>query len=250
MKILAVLCVIYGFVVLSVGSGTGFFLVWFAAGGIFLLGSRLVKIQFWQMLPAPVKTGLILAAAAGLAVFVFTEAKIIGAFQNAPEPGLDYIIVLGAQVRENGPCVALQYRLDTAAEYLEKNPETICVVSGGQGYSEPFPEAVGMRDYLAAKGIDGARILMEAESGNTVQNMVFSRRLLEMRAGGTQPGPEEARIGIVTNDFHMYRACGIAKKAGFEHISAIPAPSTALYLPNNLLREFLGTVKDYLAGNL
>ena len=32
------------------------------------------------------------------------------------EAGLDYIIVLGAQVRESGPSAALKYRLDEAVE--------------------------------------------------------------------------------------------------------------------------------------
>ena len=62
--------------------------------------------------------------------------------------------------------------------------------------------------------------------------------------------PAADSVGIVTNNFHLFRACGIARKSGIEHISAILAPSTPLYLPNNLLREFLGVVKDTLAGNL
>ena len=163
------------------------------------------------------------------------------AFRNTPEAGLDYIIVLRAQVRENGPSVVLRYRLDAAADYLRDNPSTICIVSGGQGYNEPVSEAVAMRDYLVARGIDETRIRMEAASKNTVENMEFSKAFFD---------PAADSAGIVTNNFHLFRACGIARKAGIEHISEIPAPSTPLYLPNNLLREFLGVVKDTLAGNL
>lgn len=35
--------------------------------------------------------------------------------------GLDYIIVLGAQVRKDGPSPVLKYRLDKAVEYLNEN---------------------------------------------------------------------------------------------------------------------------------
>ena len=35
--------------------------------------------------------------------------------------GLDYIIVLGAQVRKDGPSPVLKYRLDKAVEYLYEN---------------------------------------------------------------------------------------------------------------------------------
>ena len=51
--------------------------------------------------------------------------------------GLDYIIVLGAQVRKDGPSPVLKYRLDKAVEYLNENPDTVCIVSGGQGSNEP-----------------------------------------------------------------------------------------------------------------
>lgn len=238
---LAACCIAYGFLVLSVGSGNGFFLVWFLGGSIFLLCFFFARKHLWQTLPHSLRTGLIIAVAAGFAVFAFTEARIIRAFRNTPEAGLDYIIVLGAQVRENGPSVVLQYRLDTAADYLRDNPSTICIVSGGQGYNEPVSEAVAMRDYLVARGIDETRIRMESASKNTVENMEFSKVFFD---------PAADSVGIVTNNFHLFRACGIARKSGIEHISAILAPSTPLYLPNNLLREFLGVVKDTLAGNL
>lgn len=55
--------------------------------------------------------------------------------------GLDYIIVLGAQVRKDGPSPVLKYRLDKAVEYLNENPDTVCIVSGGQGSNEPWSEA-------------------------------------------------------------------------------------------------------------
>ena len=126
--VLAACCIAYGFLVLSVGSGNGFFLVWFLGGSIFLLCFFFARKHLWQTLPHSLRTGLIIAVAAGFAVFAFTEARIIRAFRNTPEAGLDYIIVLGAQVRENGPSVVLQYRLDTAADYLRDNPSTICIV--------------------------------------------------------------------------------------------------------------------------
>ena len=54
---------------------------------------------------------------------------------------------------------------------------------------------------------------------------------------------EGASVGIVTNDFHVFRAVQIAKGQGLENICAIAAESKKFYLPNNMLREFLAVIK-------
>ena len=77
-------------------------------------------------------------------------------------------------MRESGPRAALKYRLDEAVEYLEDNPKTICIVSGGQGANEPYSEAEGMAQYLKEQGIAASRILLEDKSLNTEQNMEYS----------------------------------------------------------------------------
>ena len=41
----------------------------------------------------------------------------------------------------------------------------------------------------------------------------------------------------------MFRALQIAKSQGLEDPSGIAAESTALYLPNNVLREILAEIK-------
>ena len=173
--------------------------------------------------------------AVGFLFFVLVEGVILKGFFYSGKPGLDYIIVLGAQVREYGPSVVLKYRLDRAYEYLKDNPETVCIVSGGQGYNEPCPEADVMKEYLVDRGIEASRILKEDQSHNTAENLQFSKDLV---AGS------DASVGIVTNNFQAFRGVTIAKKRGFEDASGIPAGSHPLYLPNNMLREFFGVIKD------
>lgn len=236
----AVLCFLYGIVILSIGSGTSFFLVWFALGGASLVCAYCAHIHLWSRLPFLARVLFSVFIIICLGVFLFVEGRILRSFHQTPDKGLDCLIVLGAQVYESGPSVVLKYRLDTAASYLENNPDTFCIVSGGQGPNEPFPEAVGMKQYLLEKGIAEERILTEEASQNTKENMEFSRELLE----------NDISVGIVTNDFHIYRAMGLARKADFAKAQAVPAPSSVPYLPNNLLREFLGVMKDSMKGNM
>ncbi len=239
--VLAILCVLYGFMVLGTGSGTGFFLVWFVMAAGFLFLACAAKNHLWTKIPSPIKGVFLLLLFVCLTLFLFVETSIISRFHKAQEQDLDYLIVLGAQVYETGPSVVLRYRLDAAADYLKDNRDTLCIVTGGQGYNEPFTEAEGMRDYIVAEGIAEERILVEAKAKNTKENMVYSMELFD---------PEKDTVGIVTNNFHVYRSLRLAKKSGIVNAYPVSADSTALYLPNNLLREFLGVIKDFLIGNI
>ena len=117
---------------------------------------------------------------------------------------------------KDGPSPVLKYRLDKAVEYLNENPDTVCIVSGGQGSNEPWTEAEGMAQYLQEKGIDTARILTEDQSQTTEQNITNSKMLMK----------EGASVGIVTNNFHVFRALQIAKKYGLSDVCGIAADST------------------------
>lgn len=234
--VLAVLCVVYSGMVLATGSGTSFFLVWIGLAVLFFLFGYSIWRSFWKKVPRLVKGICIAVVAVGFTAFFIVEGCIISQMHEKGEAELDYIIVLGAQVRESGPSAALKYRLDEAVEYLEDNPKTICIVSGGQGANEPYSEAEGMAQYLKEQGIDASRILLEDKSLNTEQNMEYSRALIK----------DGASVGIITNDFHLFRAKQIARKYGLDNICGIAAKSTPVYLPNNMLREFLAEIKFLL----
>lgn len=98
-----------------------------------------------------------------------------------------------------------------------------------------------MRKYLVEKGIDESRIIMEPDSMNTIQNIRNSKAIIDN---------DNAKVGIVTSKFHVYRAVKIAEKQGFKNVSGISAYVVASYMPSNMFREFFGVVKDTLQGNM
>ena len=239
--IAGILCLLYGLSVMLIWSGTKFFAVWYAIGAVLLATAWCMHSGLWERAPLAARRILeVLACLLLLGVVVFGGMSL-SQFGAEGEDDLDYLVVLGAQVYEDRPSAVLQYRLDTACEYLARNPGTLCIVSGGQGPNEPRAEADVMADYLVSRGVDPTRIVREAESLNTTQNIGNSMGLLD---------PANDRIGIVTNDFHVYRSVGIARKKGLAHVCGIAAPSNPWYLPNNVLRECFGIAKDYLSGNL
>ena len=169
------------------------------------------------------------------------EGLILGQFGAQAQNGADYVIVLGAWWKNDRPSYILQQRLDAAVEYLRRNPDTFVIVSGGQGSNETMPEAEGMAMYLEAAGIEADRILLESRSGDTNENLKFSAMFVDK---------EEDRVVIVTNNFHVFRAMKIAQKQGYARAEGLAAPSYPAMVPNNLLREFFGVVKDVLVGNM
>lgn len=224
------------------GHGTNFYMIWLLAGVLFILaGICMRKGIVLFHIPVFIKRTLLLGIAFLGILFVIAEGFIISGFTAKGEKGLDYIIVLGAQIKANGPSKVLKLRLDKAYDYLVENPDTQVIVSGGQGSNEPVSEAEGMYDYLVSKGIAAERIIKEDESKNTYQNLKFSGEYLDK---------ERDSVGIVTNNFHVFRAMQLAKKGGYEHVSGIAAEAELSMQANNMLREFLGVMKDWLFGNM
>lgn len=233
LAIFAVLSLLYGIAVRGAGSGSAFYIVWillaaFLAAFAFLLhGGQLAA------LPKAVKIIGITALAIGITAVGIVEGFIISDMSTKCDRKLDYVIVLGAQVKKSGPSLSLRRRLDTAYDYLEQNPETVCIVSGGKGSNEPMSEAECMQKYLIEKGIAKERIIEENKSTNTKENLQNSLPMIESGKS----------IALITNDFHVHRAKLIAKNVGYSEIYGIAADSPTFYLPNNMLREFFALIK-------
>ena len=229
--VFGILCILYGIMVLMIRSGTTFFVVWFALGALFLLLGFLTQNHLIGKIPRIMRAVFLVAVCAGVLMLAVCEGFVVRGFGSRAPAGLDCLIVLGAQVREDGPSAVLKYRLDAAADYLRENSSTVCIVTGGKGPSEPFSEGLGMKQYLVEAGIPADRIIVEDRALNTVQNIQYSKALL--------PSPD-ASVAIVTNNFHVTRGLALARKQGLANVYAIAAPSTLLFLPNNMLREFFG----------
>ena len=100
----------------------------------------------------------------------------------AEPPGNAVVLVLGAKVFENRLSPTLQTRVQAAADYLRTHPEAVCITTGGQGRDEPRAEGDAAKQALEAFGIAPERITAETRSRTTLENLRFSKAILE-RAG-------------------------------------------------------------------
>lgn len=171
----------------------------------------------------------------GLLVAAITEAVIIHASFGDPDAHCDYMVVLGAKVRTSGPSLSLWDRIYAARDYMEAHPDVIAVVSGGQGADEPMTEAQAMYDKLVALGIDRSRIWIEDQAGSTWANLNYSLDLIEAKTG-TRPDT----LGVVSSEYHLFRAGLQAKDCGVEFVG-IPARTSRLSMAvNHFMREIAG----------
>ncbi len=178
--------------------------------------------------------------AAGLLLFVIVEGLVLGAMTGEPKGELDYVIVLGAQVKGEEPSPTLEQRINRAAEYMKENPDTLLIASGGQGSDEEISEAECIRRTLMEKhGIAGDRILMEDQSTSTAENLRYSMEII---------GNADASVGVITNGFHEYRAMMFARKAGFRELSSVPAKTLLPIGIHYTVREFFGVLSFVLRG--
>ena len=237
----ALVCFVYWVVVFMVKSGGKFYLVWAVGGMCLLTLAILLHFGIWDRIPLVLRRIFGAAVLIGVVLFVIVEGLILSRFHDKGKENLDYIIVLGAQMKPAGPSAVLKFRLDAAYDYLMENENTICIVSGGQGSNEPCSEAEGMYQYLTGRGIAPERLIMEDRSTDTSENIAYSMALI---------GKNDTSVGIVTNNFHVFRGVRLAKAAGVKDVYGIAARSNVYFQLNNMVREFFGIMKDLVCGNL
>ena len=155
-------------------------------------------------------------------------------------PNLEYIIVLGAHVDGTRLTLALLERTRRALQYLEENPDTKAVLSGGKVDGESLSEAQAMCDYLVEHGIDRERLILEERSTSTTENLKFSLALIGL----------DHSVGVVTNNFHVFLGTAIGRKCVCKEIYPIPSKYCSWRLLIYIPREILAIIKDKIMGNL
>ncbi|MBR6114634.1 MAG: YdcF family protein [Oscillospiraceae bacterium] len=244
--VFGILCLVYYvFEGITVRFGQSLLYAW-PMLGCFCIGRWWLFRRAWAAgrphpFPGWLLTAIRIVMALCIAFFLFVEYFICSAAFAAPKDGLDAIIILGARVDADGPSGSLHERIEAAADYLRRNPDTIAVASGGQGEDEPMSEAQCIYEHLVAAGIDTDRILLEDRSTSTVENLTNSFAMLEGRA---------SQVGIVTNDFHIFRALCVGRALGGYLLSPIPARSFPPGFIHYAMREFFAVCVSTLRGDM
>jgi uncharacterized SAM-binding protein YcdF (DUF218 family) len=171
-----------------------------------------------------VTIGAILLLLAGLsplgnALILPLEDRFPRANLDDPPPPTGFIILGGAEDRLVGSA-RLAPALNEAAERMveaailaRRFPEAKIAFSGGDPgiFYHANTEAEGAKTLLTALGVAKDRLILEAKSRDTYENAAFLKEELT-RAGELGPGK---RWLLITSAYHMPRAMGAFRKAGF-----------------------------------
>jgi uncharacterized SAM-binding protein YcdF (DUF218 family) len=184
--------------------------------------------------------GVVLLFAAGLsplanAVILPLETRF-PTFEDDGRP-VSGIIVLGGSIQAAESIAHNQLAVNEAgeraiamADLARRYPDARLVFSGGGGtllQDEPA-EAEAARRFAPTLGFPPERLMVEGRSLTTAQNAAFTRDLVKPQAG--------ERWLLVTSAWHMPRAIGCFRKAGFAVI-AYPVDFRTQG-PGDILRPF------------
>ena len=176
-------------------------------------------------------------------VFAITEGAIYyGSFPSETQK-TDYILLLGTSVKGTKPSKTMEYRLETAFEYMNEHPDKVCIVTGFQGRRERISEAECMANWLTEKGIAPDRIIKEERATRTRENIEYSAELIEQQTGAR---PEA--VTIITSEFHMLRSSLLARDCGIEPVCVPAATRLPLLRVSWYIREALAMWKYYIFG--
>lgn len=189
---------------------------WFSSIANVLIALGLVILPIVGQLNPESVTGLI----AGIVFMVLATSAILYHsylltalfnYINLGRKDLDYILILGSRLDENGKVEGLlQNRCDRGFDLHMKNPGSKIIVSGGLS---PNPktqvtEADGMAEYIEAIGVAPENILIEDKAQSTIENIEFSKLVIE----------DDSKVAVVTNSFHLLRALLISRRRKIENI--------------------------------
>lgn len=171
-----------------------------------------------------VTIGAILLLVAGLsplgnALILPLENRFPRANLNDPPPPTGFIILGGAEDRLVGGARGAPTlneageRMVEAAMLARRFPEAKIAFSGGDAgiLYKTDSEAEGAQTLLTALGVPQDRLILEAKSRDTYENAAFLKDELT-RAGELGPG---RRWLLITSAYHMPRAMGAFRQAGF-----------------------------------
>ncbi|MDI3256422.1 MAG: YdcF family protein [Kyrpidia sp.] len=130
-----------------------------------------------------------------------------------PRPA-DAIVILGAKTRGTEPGAALKARLDAGLHLYRLGYAPRIIASGGQRRPGAPSEADVMAAYLVKRGVSPGVVILEDASSDTVENLLFSSRLMKVRGW--------RRAVVVTSAYHLPRALWLARLAGLDATGYAP----------------------------
>ncbi len=168
-----------------------------------------------------------------------------------PPQASEAIVVFAGGVGESGRAgQGYEERVQYAVELYNRHYAPRIIFSSG--YTFALKETEIMKALAVSMGVPETALLLEREAGNTLENVVFTHRILQARGWRTAL--------LVSSPYHMRRAIGVWRKQAPEvKVIATPIPLSRFYGNESgvtwrhiqaILHEYLGLLYYWWKGYL
>ena len=177
---------------------------------------------------------LALAAAALCGYVAYVSLRIQQQSTRDEARQADVILVLGAAEYRGRPSPVLRARLDHALDLYRRGLAPRIMTTGGAGGDPVFTEGGVGRSYLIGRGVPSEAIIVENESGSTVESLAMAGEIMQ-RMGLHS-------VIVVSDGYHIFRVKRMLQSRGLD-VYGSPRPeqhADPLHQQWNYVKQAIG----------
>ena len=130
----------------------------------------------------------------------------LGGVEFGPPDAAELVWVPGFLLKKDStPKRRLRRRLEAAVRVAARFEDAPVLLSGGLLPGRTRKEAAVMAEYMVAHGVEQSRLLLEARSRESLENVLFARPFLDGRPA----------VCIVSEEPHLSRMCALVALTGW-----------------------------------
>lgn len=112
-------------------------------------------------------------------------------------------VTLGAAVWTNRPSPVFKERINESIKLYKRNIVQTLIFTGALAQGDKISEAMAAKEYAINAGVNPEDILIEEQSSNTWENILFTRNLLKNKSYD--------QLFIVSDPYHLRRALNYSR---------------------------------------
>lgn len=170
---------------------------------------------------------------------IFLEGEEEAAERAIGELNPQCILILGAGLKPDGtPNLMLADRLDQGISLYNRGVAPKILLSGDNG-QERYDEVNAMKEYCLEQGVPMDDIFMDHAGFSTYESIHRATSIFQVES-----------MVLVTQDYHLPRACYLADKMGIENLGIAARQMEYPGQQGRDVREIAARCKDFFTGIL
>ena len=171
-------------------------------------------------------------------MIISTKDKILTNKEQNTLKNIDFILVLGAGIKNKRPSPMLEERLNLSILFYQNNPSPQILISGDHVKAD-YDEVSVMKNYLLENNIKEEKIVTDYAGISTYDSIYRAKYIYHAK-----------KMIIITQKYHLYRALYIAKHLDINVYGLASDQKIYKNQEKREIREFLARTKDFVKSFL